>query len=240
MVTHCTTSVSSSRRRTPTFLLSKDVMRFFVCDADEMELEGFLSAVNTNQELRLGQPYFVLPRSVLGHSLQGPRGVGGEGMVTAGLRMDELDILNMFQYIERIKSTGTKSRLGKTKSRSGIVIVNRVAVVPLSLANNAIFLSRWRDSFSELAAVAINNAGTSKEDGSLPLIASSFTTITTTKARTRLTREASSCGNNTTSNASTSSIYSTIGFPDELTSAAGKSMRGGLGSATDGGMIELP
>ncbi|WOK99607.1 hypothetical protein Cni_G08319 [Canna indica] len=56
---------------TPAFVLSEDdAACFFVCDADEMECEGFVSAVDANRELRLGQLYFVLPRSILSHPLQ--------------------------------------------------------------------------------------------------------------------------------------------------------------------------
>ncbi|XP_020573021.1 uncharacterized protein LOC110019620 [Phalaenopsis equestris] len=50
--------------------LQKDA-EFFVCDADEMEVGGFLSAVPDDMELRLGQIYFVLPRSMLRQPLQG-------------------------------------------------------------------------------------------------------------------------------------------------------------------------
>ncbi|XP_073005703.1 uncharacterized protein [Typha latifolia] len=38
---------------------------FFVCDADVMQIDGFVSAIGTDEELRLGQLYFLLPRSML-------------------------------------------------------------------------------------------------------------------------------------------------------------------------------
>lgn len=38
----------------------------FVCDADDMEFDGFVTAIPADEELRLGQIYFVLPRSMLG------------------------------------------------------------------------------------------------------------------------------------------------------------------------------
>ncbi|XP_042401524.1 uncharacterized protein LOC121991574 [Zingiber officinale] len=50
--------------------LGKDSSRFFVCDADEMEIGRFLSAVSVNQELCSGQLYFVLPRSMLNYPLR--------------------------------------------------------------------------------------------------------------------------------------------------------------------------
>ncbi|XP_074592401.1 uncharacterized protein LOC141848239 [Curcuma longa] len=51
-------------------VLGKDVAGFFVCDADEMEIGGFVSAVNIGEELCLGQLYFVLPRSMLSYPLR--------------------------------------------------------------------------------------------------------------------------------------------------------------------------
>ena len=38
---------------------------WFVCDADEMEFDGFVSGVGSSEELNPGQIYFVLPRSML-------------------------------------------------------------------------------------------------------------------------------------------------------------------------------
>lgn len=55
---------------TPGTVLGKDAAGFFVCDADEMEIGGFVSAVNIGEELCLGQLYFVLPRSMLGYPLR--------------------------------------------------------------------------------------------------------------------------------------------------------------------------
>lgn len=43
---------------------------WFVCDADDMEFDGFVSAVGSEEELRLGQIYFVLPRSMLRRQLR--------------------------------------------------------------------------------------------------------------------------------------------------------------------------
>ncbi|XP_042422459.1 uncharacterized protein LOC122010117 [Zingiber officinale] len=50
--------------------LGKDSSCFFVCDADEMEIGRFLSAVSVSQELCSGQLYFVLPRSMLNYPLR--------------------------------------------------------------------------------------------------------------------------------------------------------------------------
>ncbi|WOK99608.1 hypothetical protein Cni_G08320 [Canna indica] len=55
---------------TPAWVLGKDAACYFVCDVDEMEFEEFVSAVGANRELRLGQLYFVLPRSMLSHPLR--------------------------------------------------------------------------------------------------------------------------------------------------------------------------
>ncbi|ONK60152.1 uncharacterized protein A4U43_C08F14930 [Asparagus officinalis] len=37
----------------------------FVCDSDEMEFDGFMSAMDSNEYLQMGQLYFLLPRSML-------------------------------------------------------------------------------------------------------------------------------------------------------------------------------
>ncbi|XP_008813826.2 uncharacterized protein LOC103724372 [Phoenix dactylifera] len=41
----------------------------FVCDADVMEIDGFVSAVGGGEELRPGNLYFLLPRTMLKHRL---------------------------------------------------------------------------------------------------------------------------------------------------------------------------
>ncbi|KAG1347989.1 hypothetical protein COCNU_06G018180 [Cocos nucifera] len=41
----------------------------FVCDADVMEIDGFVSAVEADEELRPGNLYFLLPRTMLKHRL---------------------------------------------------------------------------------------------------------------------------------------------------------------------------
>ncbi|XP_039131129.1 uncharacterized protein LOC120267519 [Dioscorea cayenensis subsp. rotundata] len=52
--------------------LGKDHSRnYFVCDADEMEIDGYVSAVDGDEELRRGQLYFVLPRSMLKSPIHG-------------------------------------------------------------------------------------------------------------------------------------------------------------------------
>ncbi|KAK8963348.1 hypothetical protein KSP40_PGU021841 [Platanthera guangdongensis] len=43
---------------------------FFICDADEMEFGGFVSAVSPEEDLCPGQIYFLLPRSMLRQALQ--------------------------------------------------------------------------------------------------------------------------------------------------------------------------
>lgn len=42
----------------------------FVCDADDMDFGGFVTAVNGEEELQLGQLYFVLPMSWLNKPLR--------------------------------------------------------------------------------------------------------------------------------------------------------------------------
>lgn len=59
-----------ARRVTAGSVLGKDADCFFVCDADEMEIEGFVSAMGAEALLRTGQLYFVLPRAMLKHPLQ--------------------------------------------------------------------------------------------------------------------------------------------------------------------------
>ncbi|KAI0503648.1 hypothetical protein KFK09_014583 [Dendrobium nobile] len=41
----------------------------FVCDADDMEFDGFVTAIPADEELRPGQIYFALPRSMLGQPM---------------------------------------------------------------------------------------------------------------------------------------------------------------------------
>ncbi|XP_010941915.1 uncharacterized protein [Elaeis guineensis] len=41
----------------------------FVCDADVMEFDGFVSAVGADEELRPGNIYFLLPKTMLKHPL---------------------------------------------------------------------------------------------------------------------------------------------------------------------------
>ncbi|MQM17851.1 hypothetical protein Taro_050832 [Colocasia esculenta] len=45
-------------------VLRKD-LGCFVCNADDMELDDYVTAVGSDEELRPGQLYFVLPRSML-------------------------------------------------------------------------------------------------------------------------------------------------------------------------------
>ncbi|KAK9286235.1 hypothetical protein L1049_014621 [Liquidambar formosana] len=42
----------------------------FICNSDDMEFNGFVSAINGDEELQPGQLYFVLPMSWLRHPLQ--------------------------------------------------------------------------------------------------------------------------------------------------------------------------
>ncbi|KAJ0963377.1 hypothetical protein J5N97_028499 [Dioscorea zingiberensis] len=51
--------------------LGKDAHLYFVCDADEMEIDGYVSAVAADEYLRPGQLYFVLPRSMLKNPIHG-------------------------------------------------------------------------------------------------------------------------------------------------------------------------
>ncbi|RWV98890.1 hypothetical protein GW17_00038239 [Ensete ventricosum] len=59
-----------SRPVTAAGALGKDAACFFVCDADEMEFDAFVSGVGAREELRPGQLYFALPRSMLKRRLQ--------------------------------------------------------------------------------------------------------------------------------------------------------------------------
>ncbi|OAY78851.1 hypothetical protein ACMD2_08159 [Ananas comosus] len=51
-------------------VLEGDYHACFVCDADEMEIGGFVSAIGAEEELRLDQIYFVLPKSMLRRPLR--------------------------------------------------------------------------------------------------------------------------------------------------------------------------
>lgn len=55
---------------TASCILGKDALRFFVCDADDMEIEASAPEVRAEEELRQGQLYFVLPRTMLKRPLQ--------------------------------------------------------------------------------------------------------------------------------------------------------------------------
>jgi len=49
--------------------LQKDPGCCFVCNSDEMEFGGLVTAVDADEELQMGQLYFLLPRSMLGKFL---------------------------------------------------------------------------------------------------------------------------------------------------------------------------
>ncbi|XP_027109777.2 uncharacterized protein LOC113758736 [Coffea eugenioides] len=57
----CPMKVSNLPKRNPDF---------FICNADEMEFDGLVSAVNGDEELQPGQLYFELPLIFLTHRLQ--------------------------------------------------------------------------------------------------------------------------------------------------------------------------
>nr|XP_018680774.1 PREDICTED: uncharacterized protein LOC103983300 [Musa acuminata subsp. malaccensis] len=59
-----------TRPVTAAHALGKDAACFFVCDADAMEFDAFVSAVGAEEELRPGQLYFVLPRTMLKYPLR--------------------------------------------------------------------------------------------------------------------------------------------------------------------------
>lgn len=52
-------------------VLGRDESTCFVCDSDTMEIDQDLTAIAGDKELRLGQIYFVLPRSMLNKPLKG-------------------------------------------------------------------------------------------------------------------------------------------------------------------------
>lgn len=52
-------------------MLEKDEATCFICDSDSMEVDRDLTAIAGDKELRLGQIYFVLPRSMLNRPLKG-------------------------------------------------------------------------------------------------------------------------------------------------------------------------
>ncbi|XP_062024780.1 uncharacterized protein LOC133740857 [Rosa rugosa] len=52
------------------YVLQKISSPGFVCDADDMDFGGFVTAVNGEEELQLGQLYFVLPVSWLNKPLR--------------------------------------------------------------------------------------------------------------------------------------------------------------------------
>ncbi|KAH8503476.1 hypothetical protein POPTR_007G033400v4 [Populus trichocarpa] len=51
------------------FVLAK-IPTYFICNADEMEFDDVVSAINDDEELQPGQLYFALPLSWLKHPLQ--------------------------------------------------------------------------------------------------------------------------------------------------------------------------
>ncbi|KAJ4812456.1 HTH-type transcriptional regulator [Rhynchospora pubera] len=54
----------------PAYILGKDEQASFVCDSDTMEIDQIVTATAADKELRLGQIYFVLPRSMLNRPLK--------------------------------------------------------------------------------------------------------------------------------------------------------------------------
>ncbi|CAL9090235.1 unnamed protein product, partial [Musa textilis] len=59
-----------ARPVTAAHALGKDAACFFVCDADAMEFDALVPAVSAEEELRPGQLYFVLPRTMLKYPLR--------------------------------------------------------------------------------------------------------------------------------------------------------------------------
>lgn len=51
------------------YVLQKNPM-YFICNADEMDFDDFVSAIEEDEELQPGQLYFALPLSWLNHPLQ--------------------------------------------------------------------------------------------------------------------------------------------------------------------------
>ncbi|KAJ3706097.1 hypothetical protein LUZ61_009802 [Rhynchospora tenuis] len=54
----------------PAYILGKDEQAAFVCDSDTMEIDQIVTATAADKELRLGQIYFVLPKSMLNRPLK--------------------------------------------------------------------------------------------------------------------------------------------------------------------------
>lgn len=60
-----------SRPIAASHVLGKEEATCFVCDSDSMEVGQELTAIAGDKELRLGQIYFILPRSMLDRPLKG-------------------------------------------------------------------------------------------------------------------------------------------------------------------------
>ncbi|KAJ3706096.1 hypothetical protein LUZ61_009801 [Rhynchospora tenuis] len=63
--------IQFSRPIMASYVLGKDEKTCFVCDADSMETDRDLKEISGDKELRLGQIYFVLPRTMLNRPLKG-------------------------------------------------------------------------------------------------------------------------------------------------------------------------
>lgn len=79
-------------------VLGRDESTCFVCDSDTMEIDRDLTALAGDKELRLGQIYFVLPRSMLNKPLK------GNGMAELAVRASVA-----------LSETGTLGRRGRRR-----------------------------------------------------------------------------------------------------------------------------
>ncbi|KAI0495245.1 hypothetical protein KFK09_025395 [Dendrobium nobile] len=93
---------------------------FFVCDADEMRMEGVLSALEAEAELKAGQLYFLLPLSMMRRRLR------PQDMAELAVKASSALIMSASGYAPLVfpvagieSSSRSRREVGTKKVRSG-------------------------------------------------------------------------------------------------------------------------
>ncbi|KAG6502737.1 uncharacterized protein LOC121986478 [Zingiber officinale] len=104
-------------------VLGKDGVRFFLCDADDMEIEASAPEVRAAEELRLGQLYFVLPRAMLRRPLQAEdlAAMAVKASESLARRCGKGEEVAAPPALPAVETGGGKRRRGRGRGRSRFV-----------------------------------------------------------------------------------------------------------------------
>lgn len=104
-------------------ILGKDALRFFVCDADDMEIDASAPEVRAAEEMRQGQLYFVFPRAMLKRPLQAEDLAALAVKASAALaqRCGKGDVAAAPSVVPAVEAGGGKRRGGRGRGRSRFV-----------------------------------------------------------------------------------------------------------------------